>query len=136
MQIYNGPGLSVEIVGMEALNARLRRIAQAWEDAADDATREIAEYILALAQARVRVVTGNLKSSGKVVRLAKHQYAVVFDAPYARRIEIGFHGTDSLGRNYHQAGQPYLRPAYEEGRMSAMQRTADLLERAMKSAAA
>ncbi len=32
---------------------------------------------------------------------------------YARRIEYGFKGRDSLGRNYNQAAQPYLRPAAE-----------------------
>jgi hypothetical protein len=36
-----------------------------------------------------------------------------FDPPYARRIEKGFVGTDSLGRHYHQAPQPYMAPAYE-----------------------
>jgi hypothetical protein len=27
---------------------------------------------------------------------------------YARRIELGFHGTDKLGRTYHQSGRAYL----------------------------
>lgn len=31
--------------------------------------------------------------------------------PYAARIELGFHGEDSLGRFYDQDGQPYLSPA-------------------------
>ena len=30
---------------------------------------------------------------------------------YARRMELGFVGTDSLGRTYNQAPRPYLRPA-------------------------
>jgi len=30
---------------------------------------------------------------------------------YARRVELGFVGTDSLGRTYNQAPRPYLRPA-------------------------
>ena len=33
---------------------------------------------------------------------------------YARRIELGFKGTDSLGRTYNQAPKPYVKPAYEE----------------------
>lgn len=136
MNIYNGSGFHVELVGMPALNAKLARIGAAWEQAADDATHEIADYILALAQARVRVKTGELKGSGRVVKLAPHQYAVVFDKPYARRIEFGFHRADSLGRRYNQAAQPYLRPAYDEGRAGAMQRTADLLMRATAAAAA
>ena len=30
---------------------------------------------------------------------------------YARRVELGFVGTDSRGRRYNQAPRPYLRPA-------------------------
>lgn len=29
---------------------------------------------------------------------------------YARRLELGFYGTDSLGRNYQQEPRPFLRP--------------------------
>ena len=32
---------------------------------------------------------------------------------YARRLELGFKGADSLGRVYNQAPKPYVRPAYE-----------------------
>ena len=42
-----------------------------------------------------------------------------FDPAYARRIEFGFIGTDSLGRHYHQAPEPYMRPAYEGKRDDA-----------------
>ncbi len=35
---------------------------------------------------------------------------------YARRLELGFVGTDSLGRRYNQAPRPYLRPALEKNR--------------------
>jgi hypothetical protein len=31
--------------------------------------------------------------------------------PYAARIELGFHGEDSLGRHYEQDGEPYMTPA-------------------------
>lgn len=34
------------------------------------------------------------------------------DSPYAARIELGFHGYDSLGRFYNQAPQPWLLPAF------------------------
>ncbi|MGF2618433.1 HK97 gp10 family phage protein [Rossellomorea vietnamensis] len=36
--------------------------------------------------------------------------------PYAMRIEYGFRGTDSLGRTYNQAPQPYLNPALNQYR--------------------
>lgn len=32
------------------------------------------------------------------------------DSPYARRLEFGFVGTDSIGRNYNQAPRPHFRP--------------------------
>lgn len=35
---------------------------------------------------------------------------------YARRLELGFAGRDSLGRNYNQAPRPYLRPAVRNNR--------------------
>lgn len=41
---------------------------------------------------------------------------VAATAPYARRIEYGFVGSDSRGRNYHQAAKPYMRPAWDEHR--------------------
>lgn len=45
--------------------------------------------------------------------------------PYARRIEDGFTGTDSLGRQYDQPAQPYLRPAADEAGPAAVQEVAD-----------
>lgn len=46
------------------------------------------------------------------------------NSPYGRRLEFGFVGIDSLGRNYNQAARPHLRPAAERhkrrvGRMIA-----------------
>jgi phage gpG-like protein len=38
------------------------------------------------------------------------------DLPYARRIEYGFVGKDSLGRTYNQAAQPYFRPPLENNK--------------------
>jgi len=35
---------------------------------------------------------------------------------YARRLELGFVGTDKLGRKYNQAPRPYLRPALEKNK--------------------
>lgn len=36
------------------------------------------------------------------------------EQPYARRIELGFEGADSLNRVYHQAPQPYIEPVLDE----------------------
>lgn len=46
---------------------------------------------------------------------------------YARRVELGFVGVDSLGRSYNQAAQPYLRPAFDEKRKEAVQEMGDSL---------
>jgi hypothetical protein len=40
-------------------------------------------------------------------------YYLVNHAVYARRIEYGFFGRDSLGRNYSQAGRGWIRAAVE-----------------------
>lgn len=39
---------------------------------------------------------------------------------YARRVELGFVGVDALGRQYNQAAQPYLRPAFDEKKQEAV----------------
>lgn len=47
--------------------------------------------------------------------------------PYGRRLEFGFVGEDSLGRNYHQAAQPYMRPACAAKGDEAKQEMADTI---------
>lgn len=87
------------------------------------------------AKANVPVMTGNLRDHIHTetvvdeplkqelvvtpVQEAANQYG--FDPAYARRIELGFVGADSLGRMYHQAPQPYMRPAFEEHKEAARQ---------------
>lgn len=40
---------------------------------------------------------------------------------YARRLELGFHGKDSAGRNVNQGPRPYLRPSVSENPDAIMQ---------------
>lgn len=65
-----------------------------------------------------RVLTGNLrKSITHDVKTTKRQVIGRTGSaglPYARRLELGFFGTDSRGRNINQAERPYLRPALKE----------------------
>lgn len=58
-----------------------------------------------------------------------------FEPPYARRIEYGFMGTDSLGRQYHQAAQPYVRPALDNVGESAQQAIKDAVVEAIEGVA-
>lgn len=61
------------------------------------------------------VVTGAYVASWKmkVVSLHPTQVVVYTDHPAARRLELGFNGTDSLGRKYHQPPFPHVRPALD-----------------------
>lgn len=77
------------------------------------------------AKTLVPVKTGNLQNAIHTEHVVDEPTKQVFnvtpavpaDNPwglepaYARRIEFGFEGVDSLGREYHQAAQPYMRPA-------------------------
>lgn len=61
--------------------------------------------------------TGTLRRSVHVemTQEAGHTVGLVgTDAPYARRLEFGFAGKDSLGRNYNQAPAPRWRPTFDQ----------------------
>jgi hypothetical protein len=101
-----------------------------WQTAVDEmiarttvAAREVVtlggHIIEAAAKERAPVVTGTLRRSiavTKVQQLSIDQWLSETGptTAYGRRIELGFHGADSLGRVYNQAGQPYFGPAVED----------------------
>lgn len=63
-----------------------------------------------------RVITGNLRRSITLrtgVSGGTAWALVGTNAPQARRLELGFHGTDSRGRTYSQPPYPFLRPALD-----------------------
>ncbi len=63
------------------------------------------------------VITGQyLASNLYLVQATAGGYeAVVYsDAPQSMRLELGFYGTDSLGRTYNNAPLPHFGPAYQE----------------------
>lgn len=66
---------------------------------------------------RPQSISGNLKNSIHLVGTPTNIRAGVWSAKvaptmiYGRRIELGFRGTDSLGRNYNQRAYPYMEPA-------------------------
>lgn len=59
-------------------------------------------------RARVKKVTG-----GTAASIGVEDTSVGSNAPDMHRLEVGFHGADSLGRVYDQAGQPALGPAFD-----------------------
>jgi Bacteriophage HK97-gp10, putative tail-component len=106
------------------------------------------------AKERAKWVTGNLRRSihigghtdkasdwngegGEVTQpqVSPKRVAVVVgtNVEYARRIEYGFNGTDSRGRRYNQAAQPYLRPALDENRAAVQQEVAKALRDLIKA---
>lgn len=42
------------------------------------------------------------------------------DVIYGPRLEFGFEASDALGRSYHQAAQPHVRPAFDGKRDEAL----------------
>ncbi|MCS3923827.1 HK97-gp10 family putative phage morphogenesis protein [Methanosalsum natronophilum] len=62
--------------------------------------------------------TGTLMNSIKILSAKKDRSQIAVDVgsdvEYARRVEYGFVGVDSKGRNYNQPPKPFLRPAIDE----------------------
>ena len=84
------------------------------------------------ARRRVRVDTHDLQRSIEKETVVENDEEVVTvvgpNAPYGRRIELGFTGTDSLGRTYNQPPYPYLRPAYEENKDRVEKEVAEVFQ--------
>ncbi len=99
-----------------ALDALVLRI----EAAGAVAVRGAGLLVQGLGMARTPVLSGTLRRSWHTesVSAPVGVYAVRVGPTmvYARRIELGFKGADSLGRVYDQAPDPYVRPALEEAR--------------------
>lgn len=66
------------------------------------------------AKTRAAYKTGTLRRDIRPEIVENGVVMVGTSVPYGRRIEMGFIGRDSLGRNYHQAARPFLRPAWDE----------------------
>jgi hypothetical protein len=112
-------------VAIGTLTEKLARVLAAAEPALAQGARAGAGMLVDEARMLVPVDTGNLQQhihaneledtpTRQILQVvpfdeAANEYG--FDPAYARRIEYGFIGTDKLGRQYHQAAQPYMRPA-------------------------
>lgn len=74
-------------------------------------------------------LTGNLgRSITSQVAESTASKAVVHvgtNVEYARRVEMGFSGVDSLGRRYNQPPNPYMRPAFDTNQEKAVKAMAD-----------
>lgn len=102
----------VRALGEEALNEPL--LAGGW-------------IIANEAKKRAPYKTGTLRRDIRPEIVEDGVVAVGTSVPYGRRIEFGFIGKDSRGRNYHQAARPYLRPAYDEKKNEAIAEVVEAL---------
>ena len=125
------------LVGLEDAIKRLKKWQIVKTQAVKDRLKKQAFKIELLAKESVPVDTGRLRASistnwagsgmseGKTGGQAEAGdgagqpqgpkelvYVVGTNVKYARRIEFGFVGEDSLGRKINQPGKPYLFPAY------------------------
>lgn len=67
---------------------------------------------------RPNIVSGTLRRSIRATPLVRtaggYTTTVAPNTEYGRRVELGFKGTDSLGRRYNQKAYPYFRPAAQD----------------------
>jgi len=113
-------------LGISEFKAALDHVVSEASAAARNAVAEVAHAIQreAMQNASGRpgpnVGTGTLRR-GIVVEplrpwgLGGWQTRVGPTVKYGRRVELGFTGRDSRGRNYNQAPYPYFEPAYRSG---------------------
>jgi hypothetical protein len=115
-------GIHGRILGVPELRAALDAVVERSTLHAREAVAEAAHLVEAQAKMNAtgrpgpNVQTGYLRRS-IVVRGPTNEgfwwsARIGPTAVYGRRVELGFTGTDSLGRTYDQKGYPYLGPAY------------------------
>jgi hypothetical protein len=109
----------------QLLDSKVKYIQNALKDGLENIVSVGALPIEQEAKAIVVVDTGALRDSIhteiEVESPTKALGKIGSGLPYATRIEFGFVGTDSLGRHYNQAAQPYLRPAMDSKGPEALQ---------------
>lgn len=122
-----------EVKGEKDLIATLDSIKNESEKTVGTAMALAAVKVKNRARGRVPKVTRTLERSihpdNLQVGNSKVTIDIGTDVEYARRIELGFAGTDSLGRRYNQPAHPYLRPALMDSKQEVQQD----VSRAMKA---
>lgn len=131
--------LSARMTGLDALSLKVKYLKEAAQRGLKFGVQEAGQILEVEAKVNVPVLTGNLRDhihTEVKVDEPERQVMVVtpvteasnpwgIDPAYARRIELGFVGEDSLGRMYHQPAQPYMRPARDTKGAEAVQAIKD-----------
>lgn len=125
--------LTSSFTGLSELDMKVRYLREAAQSGLKLSVPEAAQLFVEEAKMLVPVVTGRLQEAIHAETLEDSDYRQTmqvapfveapnewgFDPAYARRIEYGFIGPDSLGRLFHQAAQPYMRPAFDSKQAEA-----------------
>lgn len=128
-----GNKLTVRVTGVDTAVLKFKYLINAARTGLKLAVPEAALLFEQEAKETVPVVSGNLRDhihAEQIVDESDVQTLLVtpataaanevgFDPPYARRVHDGFIGTDSLGRTYHQAANPFMDTAFENKRAEA-----------------
>jgi HK97 gp10 family phage protein len=109
----------VAFTGVSELKAGFAEIEKRLAEVTRAAVAEGAHFIEARAKQNAPVKTGTLRRSIRVfgptsIGFGSYMALIGPTVIYGRRVELGFHGADSLGRHYDQEGRPYLGDAYAE----------------------
>jgi HK97 gp10 family phage protein len=109
----------IEWLGLDAFKAALDRTIASASAEARAAVSEAASSLEADAKRRAPVQTGTLRRGIRTAPITPWgvggwQTTVGPTVVYSRRVELGLHGTDSLGRTYDELGHPYFEPAFAE----------------------
>jgi hypothetical protein len=117
------PLLNVRLNGLDSLSLQVKYLRTAAQTGLRLGTDEAAGIMQTAEKLAVPVVSGRLRDSIAIAIVVdspeKQVRAIAPDTPYARRVNNGFIGTDSLGRVYHQAGRHYVETSFESGKRPA-----------------
>lgn len=127
--------IQVRLLGLDTLSLKVSYLTKAAALGLKLGTSEAAGLVEEEAKINCPVLTGRLQAAIHTevvtnepeVQLlavaaahpADNEYGI--DPPYARRVHNGFIGTDKLGRNYHQAAQPYMTSARDAKEAEAIE---------------
>lgn len=128
--------MSIDIRGDKELVRMFERAPEAFTpQVLMPALEKGAQIVEADARARVKKVTRRLERSIHNEPMPESlAFKVCTDEPYAKRIERGFVGKDSLGRRYNQPAQPYMRPALNLNRERIFEIVRDAVIQRLKRA--
>ena len=111
-----------ELIGVDDVSRILRANAQTANAQLSNKVRHYGALLRTRVMAAASGRPGPRAITGDYRRSWQHEYRggggsftsmVGTSAPQGRRLEFGFHGQDSLGRNYNQPPFPHARPAFD-----------------------